>query len=751
MKRSSFIKHVASAAVLSFSTLSCATAKTDFNEVGKQMLITLRNNHYETFEFNAKLGDRFFNSYLNSLDSNKQFFLASDVDELRKKYGSNLHALLITGNSMPAATEIHEVFYARLKARIDNVKKQLADEASFSFESDREAVISREDAEWFTTSAQADEFWKGQVEQALLGEVLKRDTIAKLAQEQGKENPLDGKDSPGQLIADRYERVLKAKTDLTEEEIADSFFGAIASSYDPHTDYLSSSQMDRFMSSMQNSFVGIGAMLSSEDDGSTKITGIIKGGPAYLGGDLKINDRIVGIDTNNEGSEEAMADVVFEEISKVVDLIRGKKGSSVRFKIEPANGAPGEVSYIVIDRGVVELVDSLATGELINMKDAEGKERRLGYIKLPSFYADFKNYATGCALDIKKLVTRLDAEKAEGIVIDLRGNGGGSLEEVRKMTGFFTGSGPVVQVKSHTGQVQVKNSDPRDPIYDGAIVVLIDKTSASASEILAGALQDYGRAVVVGGSSTFGKGTVQQIMRLANKMPFMSDARRAGTLKPTIQKFYRVSGSTTQLEGVKSDIVLPSVLEAFEIGEGYLDHALPHDNINAAADFNPARKRNLFLPQLSKLSSDRVAASQDFTYISEDATRMTERRVENTMSLNLKKRSKEIEESEARKNLRNKERLTRFATMADRDKDTFRFYRLTLEDVEAKELVELNRKKDVDEYMISAEDKVADLDETPDWPSDLDPVKRESIYILTDLLKLTEQAGVTGALKADAR
>lgn len=749
MKKPSFFKILASSILVSLSTLSLVAAKTDFNEVGKQMIVMLRNNHYETFKFDKALGERFFDSYIDRLDANKQFFLASDIEGFRGKYGENLHVLLITGESMAAANEIHEVYHSRVSERISYVQELLKKEASFSFDSDREAVISREDAPWFPSDTDAKSYWKDQVEQALLSEVLKRETIAKLAEKQGKENPLDGKKSPGKVISLRYERVLQAVENSTPEDIADSFLSAVAASYDPHTDYFSKSEMDRFMSGMQNSFVGIGAMLSAEDDGATKITGIIKGGPANLGGDLEINDRIVGIDVNNSGLEEAVVDIVYERLDKVVDMIRGKEGTEVRFKIEPANGAPGAIKYVVIKRGKVELKDSLATAELIEMVDSEEKKRRLGYIKLPSFYADFKNWETRCSIDIQKLVDRLNSENAEGIILDLRGNGGGSLEEVRRMTGFFTGKGPVVQVKSHTGQIEVKKSANNAPIYDGAMVVLIDKTSASASEILAGALQDYNRAIIVGDTSTFGKGTVQQPMEIRKMMPFMIDASRAGVLKPTIQKFYRVSGSTTQLEGVKSDIVLPSVLDAFEIGEGHLDYAMPHDNIQRAPEFTELDRANLFLPLIKEKSLSRVEKSQDFKYVSESAARMLERREENSISLNQKERNKDLKESEERNNLRNDEMRKRFVDLAANDKKTFNFYRLTLEDLKSEELVELDRKKDKEDYMISAKDDLADLDETPEWPSDLDPIKRESIHILSDLIEATESARSTGALTGE--
>lgn len=747
MKKHILNKFLITSAVAGMATMTCACAKTNFDEVGKQMVMMLTNTHYEHYDFDETLGKRFFEGYVKSLDRNKQYFLKSDIDALRKKYGNNLHQLLIEGRSMPAAKEIYALYRQRANTRIKYAQQLLKDEAAFKFESNRTVLIDRKKTDWPATEADARGLWYNQVEQALLSEQLRRDTIAKLAKEQGKEDPLKDKQEPGEIISMRFERILHGINAANEEDIADDFLSAVALSYDPHTDYMSMSEMEKFMSGMQNKLVGIGAMLQAEDDGATKITGIVVGGPADKQGELKLNDRIVGVDHLNAGTPEAMTDIMFEELDRVVNMIRGKEGSEVRLKVEPAAGAPGDVKIIIIKRGKVELKDELAKAEVIEMVQPNGSKRRLGWLSLPAFYADFQNWETRCSADIQKLVERLKKENIEGIILDLRGNGGGSLEEVRRMTGFFTGRGPVVQVKNHQGRVEVKDSSHRVPIYAGPLVVLIDKTSASASEILAGALQDYNRAVIAGDSSTFGKGTVQQPMEIRKMMPFMVDARRAGVLKPTIQKFYRVTGSSTQLKGVESDLVLPSLLDAFEIGEEYLDNRLPHDNIQRAPGFRELNRGNLFLPILKEKSTRRVASSQDFKYISEDAKRMIERREKNTISLNKEKRVTELAEADQRKKTRNLERGKRFGELAESDKKQFRFFRLNLEDVKRDQLVEIDHKNDESSYMREAKDDLKDLDDTPEWPSGLDPVKRESIHILADLVEATKRAAMAGALQ----
>lgn len=747
MKKQSFFKIFASSLLITMTSVSCVGAKTNFNEVGKQMLLMLRNSHYERFEFDEKLGERFFNSYINELDRGKQYFLSEDIDGFRLKYGRNMHALLLNGESMEAATEIHTVFRRRANERIKYAQELLSREEQFTFDTHRSMMLTRKEAHWADSEVEAKQIWRDQVEQGLLSEVLRRETIAELAKKQGKKDPLNEENSPGKKLSLRYERILHGINESNVEEVADIFFSAIAKSYDPHTDYFSMSEMERFMSGMQNSLVGIGAMLQAEDAGATKITGIIVGGPADKQGELKLNDRIVGVDSANVGNDEATVDIMFEKLDRVVDLIRGKKGSDVRLKVEPAGGAPGEVKFIVIKRDKVEITESLASAEVIEMTRDDGTKHRMGFITLPSFYADFKEWKTRCSIDIQKLVLRLKKERVEGLILDLRGNGGGSLEEVRRMTGFFTGKGPVVQIKNTRGAIDVKESSLAQPIYTGPMVVLIDKTSASASEILAGALQDYNRAVIIGDSSSFGKGTVQQPMEIRKMMPFMVDARRAGVLKPTIQKFYRIAGSTTQLKGVESDIVLPSLMDAFEIGEKHLDYAMAHDNIRRAPGYSELNRGDLFLPMLTQKSMQRVKESKDFSYIAEDAARMQERRKKNSISLNKEQRKKELSDTEERSNKRNEEMRARFAKVAEEDKKTLRFFRLDLADVDREKLEEIDRVKDKENYVREAKDDVAELDDTPEWPSSLDPVKRESISILSDMVEITERARVTGTLQ----
>jgi carboxyl-terminal processing protease len=443
-----------------------------------------------------------------------------------------------------------------------------------------------------------------------------------------------------------------------------------------------------------------------------------------------------------------MTDIMFMKIDKVVDLIRGKEGTLVALKVEPAGGAPGETKIVVIQRGKVEMKDEQASGEVIEMKTEKGELRRLGVITLPSFYADFEEGKVRCSVDVERILKRLIEEKIDGLILDLRNNGGGSLDEVRRMTGFFMDRGPVVQVKNTLGQVQVKDSENGKPIYGGPMVVMIDKSSASASEILAGALQDYNRAVVVGESSTFGKGTVQQPMDIGRMLPLFAVRNRAGFLKVTIQKFYRPSGSSTQMDGVRSDVVFPSLMDAMEIGEAFLDHPLPHDRIRRAPDFKPLDAQGLFIPRLKDLSQERVNACQDFSYVIQDVIKTKERLDKNVLPLNKEAREKELAESDARQKERNAERRARFEKMSKADQQSLTFFKITLEGLDKGEALKAyDPASDSGSYMRRAKDEAEDLDETPKWPTGLDPVKRESLLVLRDLVKYTDSARTAGLIK----
>lgn len=732
-----------------FSAVSCSACaqQADFNEVGRQMAIMLQNSHFARLPFNAELSQRFLDDYLKDLDSQRLYFTQEDVDVLGIKFGNQLHTLLLHGNCIPAATEIYRLFEKRVEERVAFTATLLAG-TEFDFSANETAMLSRKEATWPKNDKAASDLWRLQIKEAILGEILRRELLTKLAKEQNKPDPGSQDRSPNEKVSLRYKRFLNSVKDVDDEEIANYFLSSVARAYDPHTDYMSFREMNRFKDGMKNELVGIGALLQGEEDGATKIMGIVVGGPADRGGKLKLNDRVVAVDAFNTGKPEDMVDIMFMKIDKVVDFVRGKEGSFVALKVEPAGAVPGETKIVLIQRDKVEMKDEQASGEVIEISGDKTPPRRLGMITLPSFYTDFEEGKIRCSVDVERILKRLMEEKVEGLIFDLRNNGGGSLAEVQRMTGFFTGSSPVVQVKNTLGQIQVKDSEGGKPIYTGPMVVMIDKSSASASEILAGALQDYNRAVVIGDTSTFGKGTVQQPMDIGRMLPLFAAKNRAGYLKVTIQKFYRPSGSSTQMDGVVSDIVVPSLADALEIGEEYLDHPLPHDRIRPAADFKPLDTQALFLPRLKELSQQRLNACKDFSYVIQDVMKAKERSQLNQVSLNKGSREKDLADSEILQKERNEERKVRFARMAEDDKKSMTFFKVTLEDLEkGANLKPYDPAAENGSYMRRAKDEVADLDQTPKWPTGLDPLKRESLSVLVDLVGLTENARLAGMLK----
>lgn len=733
--------------LVAISNPACAQ-QADFNEVGRQMAIMLQNSHFARLPFNAELSKKFFDDYLKDLDSQKLYFTQEDVDGFVAKYGENLHTLLLKGDSMEPATEIYGVFKVRVAQRIKEAQEIL--KGDFDFTGDESAMMSRKDASWPRNELEAKTIFARQIKEGVLAETLRRELLTRMATEQGKPDPGAKDLDPRKKISLRYKRLLASVEDEDDEDVANYFLSAVARAYDPHTDYMSFREMNRFKGDMKNELVGIGAVLQAEEDGATIIKGIVVGGPADKGGKLKLNDRVVAVDTVNSGLAENMTDIMFMKIDKVVELIRGKEGTSVALKVEPSGGAPGATEIVVIDRDKVELKDEQASGELIEMKGDEGATRRIGIITLPSFYADFDEGLTRCSVDVERILIRLMEEKMDGLVFDLRNNGGGSLEEVRRMTGFFVPPGPVVQVKNTLGQVQVKDSDDKKPIYTGPMVMLIDKTSASASEILAGALQDYNRAVIIGDSSTFGKGTVQQPMDIGRMLPLFAVRNKAGFLKVTIQKFYRPSGSSTQMDGVVPSIVFPNILDVLDVGEAYLDNALPHDRIRPAPDFKALDVQALFLPRLKALSQERVEKSNDFKYVVEDIMKAKERLKENKVSLNKKVRETELGESDVQKKQRNTERRDRFAKIADEDAKELTFFKITLDDLEkGSDLQAYDPSKEDGGNMRRAVEATDDLDDSPKWPSGINAEKREALHVIRDLVDETEKAKMVGILKSD--
>jgi carboxyl-terminal processing protease len=449
-------------------------------------------------------------------------------------------------------------------------------------------------------------------------------------------------------------------------------------------------------------------------------------------GELQPDDQILGVAQGNGEFVETK----FMKLTKIVEMIRGNVGTTVRLKVRPA-ADPTVITEISIVRGEVALKDSLATAQLIKTPADMGKPMKVGWIDLPSFYADMKGGGqVSTTKDVEKLLRRLMTEGIDGLVLDLRGNGGGSLEEAINLTGLFIPSGPVVQVKDWRGEISFRESPNRQALYTGPMIVMTDKTSASASEILAGALQDYRRAIIIGDKSTFGKGTVQTIAPVEKHMPFFADKSRAGNLKVTIQKFYRISGGSTQLQGVVPDLQLPSVRNYMDFGEASYENPMPYDQI-PAVPYSFTRPKAFSLDELRSRLDTRIKNNPDFAYVQEEARRYKERVDKNELSLNEDEREAERKATEERRRSYEKERESRTKALTDAKKGAVETLYLTLDSPDF--ITEENYTKE-GRSGIKAGKKSKDADgnsvETTKLPYGTEPYKLEALHVLRDMIEL---------------
>lgn len=534
-------------------------------------------------------------------------------------------------------------------------------------------------------------------------------------------------------LTNRYTQLLRNFKEFDREDILELYLNSLTRAYDPHSDYMSHPKAENFNIAIHLSFTGIGAVLKNED-GYCKIDQLTPEGPAFNDGRLKPGDRIIAV---AQGDKEPV-DIVGMKLTKVVEKIRGEKGTKVRLTIIPASAGDSSAREIIeLTRDQVKFEDQEAKARIYDMPDETGKPRRLGLIDLQSFYGNLDSdpaVRKSPTTDISRLLKRLAAEHVEGVILDLRRNGGGLLEEAVSVTGLFISKGPVVQTKEPVPSSRdsryliVTASDTDESIaYDGPLIVLVSKGSASASEILAGALQDWGRAIIVGDRTTYGKGTVQSVQNLKpifedSKLPFAYDP---GEVKLTIRKFYRAGGASTQSNGVASDIELPSVLSYYDIGERSMEYALPWDEVPSA---NPQNLNRVapYLAGLREKSSRRVAKDKDFDYIREDIDEYKKSQEDKSVSLNEAARIAEKQVSDARQEARKSERQAR-------PKIGEKVYEITLKNVDAPELQPPVVKTNI---MTAARTDIDPTDELPEpaLPASLaqDPTLEEALRILAD-------------------
>ena len=718
------------------SCSSSSEAAPDYNQIGRQFSLVLQNLHFSRERFSAELYSKFLDCYLQSLDPQHLYFTREDVNQLRSQYADSFGDYLVTGDTTLLAEKLYSLYSARVLRHLDFVEKLLTEFETNppAFDSDRSIPRTRRKLPRAANQAELNQVWRDQLEDMLLSEISRRENAARLAEEKGKPAPSQAKEvSPIDKLRARLKRLRLEVQEADMEDMVSHLLNAVAHVYDPHSDYMGARDEQRFKDMIKASIVGIGAQLREDDDGSTRIEAIVKGGPADKNGQLRLGDHIVAVDSKGDDN---WTDILYMNIDKVIDYIRGKKGVPVRLRVQSAES--GEERVITIVRDEVPMAESLASAKIVNLtaKNPQGEERtyRLGILTLPSFYVDLDDGNVHCASDVKQLLRRMIQENVEGLVVDLRFNGGGSLDEVRKMVGFFTGAGPVVQVKDSRGHVErliVSGS----PLFRGQMVVLTNKLSASASEIFAGAMQDYGRAVIVGDTTTFGKGTVQVPRSLIDYMPIFSSRDACGMIKVTMQKFYRINGASTQLRGVESDITLPSLTAGLQIGEGEQDYVLPYDSIPPTGGYVQNQHLRLILPKLRELSQARVEADRDLQN-NEWYTNYRRRIIqENRISLNKETRRAESQELRDYKKATDAERKIRYAELAKDDAEHLTVRRLNLSDVKKSELPPAT-KEDKEKFIKEDKDAEDELDDTPDYPSTLDPLLRESLYIVRDMIDL---------------
>ena len=603
----------------------------------------LQRNHYSKREFDDQASADFLKEYLDTLDSQHLLFLASDIAGF-DGYRFRLDDLTIKRGDTSPAYVIFNVFLHRMDQRVRYCLEFLQTNR-FEFTNDVKVSYNRKDAPFPKDLAAARDLWRERLLAEYLQEKLNKQTPQQI---------LD-------TLARRYQRILKTFNEWDSENVLEIYLNALAHVYDPHSDYMGKSVLENFAIQMNLSLFGIGAELRSED-GVCKINRLMPG-PAERSKKIKVGDKIVAVAQSNAPP----VDIVDMPLTKAVNLIRGPKGSEVRLSIVPADASDsGTRKIVTIIRDEIKLEDQEAKAKLIEIPRAGAAPLRLGVIDLPSFYAPMdlgtengKGEPRSTTADVAKLGKKLQQEGAQGIILDLRRNGGGSLEEAIALTGLFIDKGPVVQVRDWDGKINVSEPPHDHAAYNGPLAVLTSRFSASASEIVAAALQDHQRALIIGDRSTHGKGTVQSLNSLKNFIkPEFLGTNDPGALKLTIRKFYRPSGESTQLKGVVPDLILPSVNNVLEVGESSLDHPLPWDTIPAA----PHTDLNRVAPYLEELryrSTTRTSTNKDFAYVREDMALTEKAQAEKSASLSEAVRLKEKADADARQKARKQERAAR--------------------------------------------------------------------------------------------
>jgi carboxyl-terminal processing protease len=594
----------------------------------------LSRYHYKHVDLDDKLSAQIFDNYLKALDGEKIFFLQSDIDSVSHARTTLDDAILNEDLRIPFA--IFNLYERRVTERYEYARSLLKN--GFDFNIKESYQITRKDEPWAKSTEELNDIWRKRV---------KNDWLRLKLAGKDRQSIVDTLDK-------RYEKLLSSQDKIKSEDVFQSFMNAYATSLDPHTSYFGARSAEEFDISMRLSLVGIGAVLNTRDEYTT-IRELIPGGPAILSGKLHPGDRIVGV---GQGEDGPVVDVMGWRIGDTVALIRGELDTVVVLDILPAEeGAEGKHKLVTLVRKKINLEKQAAKKSIIELKDGK-RAQRIGVIELPGFYQDFVAQKRGdkdfrsATRDVSRLLEELKQEHVDGVLIDLRNNGGGSLAEAIDLTGLFIDKGPVVQQRDSEGTVTVQSDEDSGVVWSGPLGVLINRGSASASEIFAAAIQDYGRGVVIGETS-FGKGTVQAVANLDEIA--RTGKAKYGEVKMTIAQFFRINGGTTQLRGVTPDVSLPFISNPEDFGESSFDNALPWMKIKSASYIQSSYIRDI-VPSLVEKHDKRIARDQEFKYLREDIAEFAERRQKNLISLNEVERRKEREIQEARDKARRGEK-----------------------------------------------------------------------------------------------
>jgi carboxyl-terminal processing protease len=609
------------AVIILLSTISLSvSAKLESNrklETIAQLTATIiSNRHYSQQQLNDDVSKKLFNEYLKTIDPGKIFFTAPEVQKL-SRYQYSLDDQILLGK-LDFAFLVFDMFLDRYREYCDFSEKQL--KKGFDFTIDENFQFDRSEADWPANEAEMHELWRKRLKNNILTQKL----MLKAMQENGsdqkdaekaeKYKKLWGDRTPEQKVEKHLKQTLADLESREAIDVVSDYLSSLTKIYDPHSSYMSPAREEAFNIAMKLSLVGIGAVLVSED-GFTKIVSIIPGGPAERDGRLKPEDRIIAVAQENEEP----VDIIDMPLNKVVQLIRGEKDTKVYLTVLPGDkGRHAIPQLITITRNTVELKEQEAAGKIETFKGEDGKERKVGVITLPSFYMDFAAAQSGdpnyksSTNDVANILKDFNKQGVDGIVLDMRSNGGGSLLEAIKLTGLFITGGPVVQIKDSLGRIMVQEDPDQSVLYSGPMVVLVNKLSASATEIFAGAIKDYNRGVIVGDSHTHGKGTVQTVSVLKDMLSVLGVSFDAGSIKFTNAKFYRINGHSTQLKGVEPHIVLPSFTDYMEIGETHIDYALPWDAIKPVKYISCNNRLDGIVKDLKQKSASRISKAPQF-------------------------------------------------------------------------------------------------------------------------------------------